>query len=389
METPDLTATSFWEGGENHIAVNPARARDATGLAEFAREALQASGWCFFQTSGSEGWPKWVALTKEGFLISARVVNDFLGCTSADRWLVALPLHHVGGFAIHARCFVSGAQVYTLPGKWDATAFAAKCAELQITLTSLVPTQLHDLVSANVTAPSSLRAVVIGGGALSSALQERALELGWPVRASYGMTEAASQIATQPAGGNLPGEALELLLHWEGSTTEEWVFRLRGPALARGYAFRAGEDWRWQPINVVEGLLTRDRVDLRTEGGRRLLRFCGRDSAFIKVCGELVNLHALQQRLDDLAQQQGLDAPAVLVPVPDERREVALVLVTVAGTFAEAQRADLLTAYNTSCQPFERVHAHRELAEVPRTELGKVNLDGLIQMIGRLEQSRI
>ena len=49
-----------------------------------------------------------------------------------------------------------------------------------------------------------LRCALIGGGPLPQALIERALDAGVPVAPTYGLTEAASQVATMP-----PGEARE------------------------------------------------------------------------------------------------------------------------------------------------------------------------------------
>ncbi len=74
--------------------------------------------------------------------------------------------------------------------------FAEEMNEGAVTLTSLVPTQVHDLVQCALACPPSLRAVVVGGAELDPVLGERARELGWPVLQSYGMTEAASQVAT-------------------------------------------------------------------------------------------------------------------------------------------------------------------------------------------------
>lgn len=374
METADLSTSRFWEGDENHIAVNPQRASDADGLAGFAQTKLAARGWCFFQTSGSEGSPKWVGLTKEAFLISARAVNTFFDTTPADRWLVALPLHHVGGFAIHARCFVSGAGHATMSGKWEARAFAEACADGSITLASLVPTQLFDLVRDRITAPSSVRAVIVGGGSLSPDLRTRALEFGWPVCASYGMTEAASQIATQSTDGyaHAAPEAMEVLPHWETISGADEVLVIRGPALAKGFAVRDGRGaWSWQAIDESAGLRTRDRVRLWQHGTRRYLQFIGRESAFIKICGELVNRDALQQRLDALAREMNFTEKAVLVPVPDSRRETVLIMVFERGKSVPEARAKLVESYNSASRPFERVLTARELEEMPVSDLGK------------------
>ena len=386
METTDLSSARFWEGDENHIAIDPLRPDDARGLAEFAKEGLNARGWCFFQTSGSEGRPKWVGVTKDAFLVSARAVNAFFEVTAADRWLVALPLHHVGGFSIYARSFVSGSPVHRMEDEWDPAVFAAHCREHRATLTSLVPTEVFDLANEQIVAPPDLRAVIVGGGALAPGLRDRARKLGWRLCCSYGMTEAASQIATESTEGGATAlrETMVVLPHWDVTTDAESVLTIRGPALAKGYATRDERDaWHWQAIDPETGLRTRDRVRLWRQGARQCLQFMGRESAFIKICGELVNVDALQRRLDDVADQIGFPAGAVIVPLDDPRRGAGIVIAVELGVSSNEDRAVLLRRFNDACLPFERASGVFIVGFIPRTPLGKVRVTELAGMLAK------
>ena len=386
MDPADLISARFWESDENHIALNPLRPADGEGLAEFAHGELGARGWCFFQTSGSEGAPKWVALTKEAFLISARSVNELFAATAADRWLVPLPIHHVGGFSIYARSFVSGAAAHPLLGRWDAAEFARACEERNITLTSLVPTQVFDLVQSDLPAPKSLRAVIVGGGTLSSPLRDRALALGWPVCRSYGMTEAASQIATQSGDDFFRAhpDAMQVLPHWQLSTEADDILTVRGPALAKGYASRASDgSWQWQPIDAFSGLRTRDRVKLSQHDGRTFLEFIGRDASFVKISGELVNRDALQLRLDVAAAKTHFPTSAILVPIADERRETRLIIAVEAGKSTPAQRTALHERFEAAALPFERADGICEVEDMPRSDIGKPRVSEIAAMLSR------
>ena len=53
----------FWESMETHVALAPGES--AEGLQVFLEREFGEQGWCLFQTSGTEGKRKWVALTKE------------------------------------------------------------------------------------------------------------------------------------------------------------------------------------------------------------------------------------------------------------------------------------------------------------------------------------
>ncbi|HCN28251.1 MAG TPA: hypothetical protein DIT64_05630 [Verrucomicrobiales bacterium] len=368
-----------WQSGGNHVARNPAAPHEGSGLEAWAK-ARGMSGMCFFQTSGSEGLPKWVALRKEAFLISGQAVNAHFEASSNDRWLLALPLHHVGGFAILARAHLAGCGVARLVGKWSPRAFAEACAKT--TLTSLVPAQVHDLVRENLPCPAAMRAVVVGGGGMTPELAAAARALGWPVCQSYGMTEAASQIATQawtsdgPAGGV---DTLAVLPHWQTSTEADGRLRLRGPALAAGYVNRAaGGDWQWQPLDPQNGLLTRDHARLWDADGRRWLSFIGRETGYVKILGELIHLAPLQARLESLAIELSWPMMPILVPRPDARAETELVLVTEHGC---PDAGPLLERFHQTCPPWLRVRETRALNAMPRSSLGKVREDELRRLV--------
>lgn len=300
----------FWssKAGVPLFMENPHHDGDVAELMEFVGGGGCPPGLIFFQTSGSEGVPKWVGLSREACLASARAVNDHLEASRRDRWLLALPTYHVGGFSIVVRAREAGCAYRTLRGRWQASAFAETCAAEGITLTSLVPTQVYDLVQQRIEAPAGLRAIVVGGGGMTREMGMRALELGWPVLQSYGMTETASQVATEPLDHLRAGfdpDSLEVLPCWDVHTTEDSHLVVRGAPLASGYAVKQKGAWQWQAIDGTSGLVTRDRVQIWQHGTRRFLRFLGRESAFVKVMGELVNLPALQQRLDALLLDLG------------------------------------------------------------------------------------
>lgn len=365
----------FWSDGSNWIAL-PDHCEEGGTLAEFAFNELQAKNWCFFQTSGSEGLRKWVGLTKESMLISARAVNAHFDITERDRWLLALPVYHVGGFGVLARAFLSGSKITRLAEKWDAHLFVGTCEDVGATLTSLVPTQVFDLVAAKLRAPLSMRTVLVGGGALSSEIEAAALGLGWPVRRTYGMTETASQVASQRAEGG----GMEVLPVWQVCTDSEGVLTVRGGALAQGYAIQEAGDWRWEAIPAEAGLRTRDCVELWHEAGRQCLRFKSRVAGTVKILGELVTLGPIQERLDMLRLKMGLQAgEAVVCDLPDRRTETRLILA-VSG-MSERDAARLQERLNEMLRPFERITEAKRLHSIPHSELGKVKFAALREML--------
>lgn len=380
--TPDENAR-FWTANAAHVALPPHLAHD-DGLAAWAADRGDTASLLFFQTSGSEGQPKWVGLTREAFLMSARAVNAHLEASAQDRWMIALPLHHVGGFSILARCHADGASFRIFAQRWNAAEFASACEAMAITLTSLVPTQVFDLVQAGIRAPSSLRAIVVGGGALSVPLGRRAQELGWPVLQSYGMTEACSQIATEPLA-HLPRGfdlgTLAVLPQWRLEVAENGHLIVKGASLASGFAFQTAGAWQWRRIDPEVGLVTRDRVKLWDIGARRYLSFLGRESSFVKIKGELVSLVAVQAKIDAIAHECGIVEPLVVCALPDARRETSLILVAQSGQLNATALDSIAASHGASCSPAERIIGTRLVEALPFSGPGKINMTALLAML--------
>lgn len=370
---PDYLTATFWESREIHIALPPHHPSPPSHLLEVTKPQLPEGG-CLFLTSGTTGAPKWVALEKRALLHSARVVNAHYDITQADHWLLSLPIHHVGGFSILARAYLSGSQVTCSQSKWNPETFCESLSESNSSVTSIVPTQLHDLVSTNAQPPSNLRLVLVGGGRVQTDLFKKALALGWPVCATYGMTEAASQVASQPLDHNrlIDPDTLEVLPHWHTQTTSNNSLIIQGPSLAKGYVTVTDSKSVWESINPATGLQTSDHVRLRIDGTRTFLQFLSRNDNVIKILGELVSIESLEQRLSQLLPLPF--PPFAIVPKPDPRRENSLLLVIESpDPEPPPSLAPILADFHTKSAPFERIDEIKTLPRFPRTELGKLS----------------
>jgi len=391
-------------------------AQQAERVRSWLSSADHLSGHVFILTSGStaasEADFKWVALSKQAVLAAAVGANQHLfskgatGEASAvadgtlgehrstrkeathdrestnldprpsthDTWLNCLPDFHVGGLGVWARALLSGAKVVRLTtDRWNPSAFVATATETRTTLSSLVPTQVHDLVEAELSAPTSLRAIVVGGAALAEDTYRQARQLGWPLLPSYGMTEAASQIATADLQSlATPGQypSLTVLPHLEVMINlEDSRIKVRGASLLTGIVRpdASGVPKFFDPKDAAGWLTTDDFGAIRPRG----LTVIGRVQDRVKIGGEVVNLAALRRTLDEEAGRLGIAQGVALGTSPDARLESVIALIVEAAAPSNAI-AKLQKAFDSRVMPYERIRDVRRIAKIPRTELGKI-----------------
>lgn len=322
----------------------------------------------YFKTSGSSGEPKWIGLSREALRVSADAVNRHLGVEASSVWALALPLEHVGGFGVVIRSIQAGCGLERFERKWSAPEFTAWLASVRATHLSLVPTQVHDLVAAGLRAPSGLRAVVVGGGCLSVADGRAARELGWPVLASYGMTEASSQIATQGLellDSPYSPEPLGLLPCWEARAGESGRIEIRGEALFSGWLRQEASGWHFEE-RQGDWFVTSDSGAV--EGSE--IRIVGRADAMVKILGELVDPAVVQAEIVTASAGSVGALEIAVVAVEEARAGKRLVLVHERSVPSEAIESALLS-YHAQCPGFRRISATVTVDQIPRSPLGK------------------
>jgi O-succinylbenzoic acid--CoA ligase len=150
-------------------------------------------------TSGTRGVTRGALLSRRAFVASAKAHEANLGWTPDDRWLLSMPPAHIGGLSILTRSLIARRCVVLGPGAFDPVVVSALMARERVTLLSAVPTMLHRLLDLEPrwTPHRELRAVLVGGASFPELLRRRAADRGVPVLATYGCTEACSQVAAQ------------------------------------------------------------------------------------------------------------------------------------------------------------------------------------------------
>ena len=167
-------------------------------------------------TSGTTRTPRPVELTFGNVAAHMRASGAVLGAEPGERWLCPMPLSHVGGLMVLVRSAAAVGTVVLEPPPFDAERVARLLREGEVTLASLVPTMLARVLDAGGRPGPRLRRVLLGGGPVPAALLRRAVEAGFPVSQTYGLTEAGSTVTLaepgdlETAGRPLPGLGLSI-----------------------------------------------------------------------------------------------------------------------------------------------------------------------------------
>ena len=259
-------------------------------------------------TTGATGEPKAALHSFGNHLHSARGANAVIPLRPKDRWLLSLPMYHVGGLGIVVRCLIAGATIVVPPPEESA---GIQLRTFRCTHASLVATQLLRLLREDErAAPPSLKAVVVGGSSVPQNVVQEAHGRDYPVCTTYGLTEMTSQVTTLFPGASptLLATAGAVLPHREVRIAPDGEIHVRGPVLFQGYV---NEDGVHRPLDQDGWFATGDLGYFDADG---FLYVEGRkDNMFISG-GENIAPEAIERALCAIG---GVER-AVVVPVPDE-----------------------------------------------------------------------
>jgi len=235
------------------------RVGDQPVAPDFAMNDSVESEYVLLYTSGTTANPKGVPLTLRACFANAEGICQWQKLSSEDRFLIVLPLHHVNSTIMSLATLVAGGTII-LSSRYSASKFWDIVENRRATITSVVPTILHDLLArkeeffVKSRDLSSLKRILVGSAPVLPKETMRFMEtFGVNVVQGYGQTETALRVTGVPI--NLSREShLELtkknsigkelafcnvaILRHDGSQAdenEEGEICIRGPVLGDGY----------------------------------------------------------------------------------------------------------------------------------------------------------
>ena len=340
-------------------------------------------------TSGTTSRPKIVPLAHRNVCASARNIRRTLALSAADRGLNIMPLFHIHGLIAGTLAPLSAGSEVCYTTGFNALKFFSWMAEVRPTWYTAVPTMHQAILSragknADVIKANPLRFIRSSSSSLPpQVINELEEVFGAPVIESYGMTEAAHQMASNPlppgarkpgtvgiaagpevcvidADGNPlpPGEPGEIGIRGENVTSGyENNPKANAEAFTNGW-FRTGD----QGVMDEDGYLT----------------ITGRLKEIINRGGEKISPREVDEvLLDHPAIQQ-----CVTFAMPHDKlgEDVAAAVVLREGTQATDKELREFVARRLS--DFKVPRKIFILAEIPKGATGKIQRIGLAQKLG-------
>jgi len=366
-------------------AGGPIRAEKA-GSIGFAASADTA---LVLHTSGTTSRPKIVPLAHENVCASAGHIAGTLRLTRDDRCLNIMPLFHIHGLmAAVLASMAAGASVFCSPG-FSALRFFAWVDEAKPTWYTAVPT-MHQAIVARaprnpeIVAAMKLRFIRSSSASLPPTVMAELEEtFGAPVIESYGMTEAAHQMASNPLppaprkpGTVGPAAGPDVAIMGEGETllppgsVGEVV--IRGPNVTRGYENNPEAN----ATAFVDGWFrTGDQGVMDADG---YLTITGRLKEIINRGGEKVS----PREVDEALMEHPAVEQVVTFAMPHRSlgEEVAAAVVLREGhVVGERELRDFL---QRTLADFKVPRKIVFLAEIPKGATGKLQRIGLADKLG-------
>ena len=340
-------------------------------------------------TSGTTSRPKIVPLSHRNVCASARNISHTLQLTSTDRELHVMPLFHIHGLIAGVLAPMAvGSMIFCTPG-FNALKFFSWMKECRPTWYTAVPT-MHQTILAravgnmDVIEANPLRFIRSSSSSMPpQVIAELERVFKTPLIESYGMTEAAHQMASSPLppGKRIPGsvglaagpevaimdmtgkllaadEVGEIVIRGENVTLG---YENNDKANAEGFTngwFRTGD----QGTMTVDGYVT----------------LTGRLKEIINRGGEKIS----PREVDEVLMDHPAVAQVVTFGMPHDKlgEEVAAAVVLREGKTATEQEIRGFVA--TKLADFKVPKKILIMNEIPKGATGKLQRIGLAQKLG-------
>jgi O-succinylbenzoic acid--CoA ligase len=226
------------------------------------------------KTSGSTGKQKFITLTKEKMMNSAKLTIEHFGFQPNDQALLCIPAKYIAGKMMIVRSLEARLKLVCIePGL-----FPVNKLDEDIDFAAMIPLQVKNSMT-NKYSFNKIKKVLIGGGSVSSDLKDKLQHIKTEAWASYGMTETITHIALSKLNGDDAQDNFHPLPGITVSKNENNCLKIDAPSLND------------------ETLQTNDIVELSSD---QSFKWVGRFDNIINSGGIKLSPETIERKLDKL-----------------------------------------------------------------------------------------
>lgn len=340
----------------------------------------------YFFTSGTSGRPKIVPLKRRQIISASEASSSNFKPDSNHFWLLCLPLNHIGGISIILRSLIYGSAIYRMDVFHEEMIKEFLGENTRFQAASLVPTMLKRLLNDPLfKTHREFKAILLGGGPITSSLLKRSAERGIPIVSSYGMTETCAQIVANPmmtpsgmytplksVGKPFPPNKLQIRDD-DGKKlgrNQSGTIWLKGPQVFDGYFNKEDSKGKFDK----EGWF--NTGDYGHLNGFDQLFIESRRNDLIVTGGENVNPLEVEEAIEKLPSIK----EAVVIGVPDEEWGQKVTAIVTLANGKSPDLEELRKQLKSSLIDFKIPKALKVVESLPKTSTGKVRRAELLSL---------
>ncbi|MDN3725061.1 AMP-binding protein [Aequorivita sp. SDUM287046] len=319
---------------------------DEIAIGKFILEWLDKNDFIIVKTSGSTGIPKEIKLKKKHVFNSANATATYFDLKENTKALLCLSSEYIAGKMMLVRAMIAGWDLRTISPKKNPL---ENCDE-NYDFTAMVPYQVfHSLADLN-----KVKKLIVGGGAVSSELEQQLQKVTTQVFATYGMTETISHIAVRPLNGKEKSIVFEALPKVDFSLNENDCLQIHAPEISE------------------ETVVTNDIVELLSPTS---FKFLGRIDNVINTGGVKVHPEIVEEKLSHHIKQ-----PFFIASENDLALGERVILV------CESKNQLRLEDFSEAFETLSAYEKPKNLYTIPQfiyTETGKIKRAEVLKSLGK------
>lgn len=313
-------------------------------IGKFIAAWLNAVPTLTVKTSGSTGKPKKIALQKSQMIASAKATGTFFNTGEGTKALLCLSADYIAGKMMLVRAMVLGWHLHVVAPEKDALTQY----DNDYDFVAMVPYQVHH----SLKALQKVKILIIGGGSVSTTLQDQLKQLKTKVYETYGMTETITHIAVKAINGDQAASYFKALPEVYFSLDDRGCLVIDAPTIAS------------------QKVVTNDVVQLISATA---FSWLGRYDNVINSGGVKIHPELVEEKLAPF-----IDLPFIITSEPDEALGERVLIACETKQPIDKQK--LLAAF-THVAPYEKPKRIITLSQFPYTETGKIKRKNVVQLI--------